>query len=597
MADIAQLQSAFLKAHDAGDKEGAAFLAKQIRAAQTQPDVFQRLAGENDEGRQSREDFMRAAWHHASGLPLGAAQLGMNLIGQGDGINNYMNQREAEYRSKIGDTAAGDLGAVIGELAPSAGAIGYVGKGVKAISGAAGRLPMLQKALGYTGEGAALGGLMPVAGDDYWGGKGAQVATGAALQPVAMGAGKAIGAAVNGVARSVKPTPEAVEFAGRFPGVSLPWWKSTGGGLRNAAESMKSMPLTRDTMVNRERDMFTGYNQQMAGRATPPRLPVTDEAGNILRWEENKPTGAIGSKFVEEAGDQFNKAYGALYANRTIPVDEQYLGGVRGMLDEVRNYKPDLLPQVEGRINQIHSPLAGVKDFSQQNIPRTTYDTIFNRQVGGGTVESGGHVGVGADRVKEAIAAAHAEASALANEGKHGAAQYLRDYAGQLEGMRMRGLPPEVASEMQPLNEAFRNFAQYRHGMMNPAAQANEMLTPNQHLRAIMQNGRKFGGANTGAAGQLPNQQDAVLANKVMGQTIPDSGTGSRVFGMLGMLNPKMFAADWAASKAMHGGLPHVLTGDTSAQRWLQGQQKLKSGLSNALRAAPGVIGGQQGVE
>lgn len=596
MADIAQLQAAFLKAHDAGDKDGAAFLAKQIRAAQTQPDIFQRLAGENDEGRQSREDFMRAGWHHASGLPLGAAQLAMNMIGQGDGINNYMNQREAEYRAKIGDTTAGDVGAVMGALAPSGGIVGTVGKGVKAVSGALGRLPMLQKALGYTGEGAALAALQPVSGGDFWDNKGAQVATGAALQPVAMGAGKAIGAGINGVARNIKASPEAVEFAGRFPGVTLPWWKSTEGGLRNAAETMKSMPLTRAAMVNKERDMFTGYNQQMAGRATPPRLPVTDEAGNVLRWEANQPTGAIGSKFVDEAAGQYDKAYGALYNGHTIPVDAEYQRGVQGMLDEVRNYKPDLLQQVEGRINQIHNPIAGVTDV-QRSVTPGRYDSMFNQTVGGRATEQGGHVGVGADRVKEAIASAHAEANALANEGKHGAAQYLRDYAGQLESMRMRGLPPEVASEMQPINNAFRNFAQYRQGMMNPAAQANEMLTPNQHLRAIMQNGRKYGGANAGAAGQLPNQQDAVLANKVMGTSIPDSGTGSRVFGMLGMLNPKMLAADWAASKAMNGGLPRVLTGDTSAQQWLKGQQKLKSVFSNALRATPGVIGGQQGVE
>ena len=597
MADIAQLQAAFLKAHDAGDKEGAAFLAKQIRASQTQPDIFQRLAGENDEGRQSREDFMRAGWHHASGLPLGAAQLAMNAIGQGDGINQYMNQREAEYRSKVGDTAAGDLGAVMGSMIPAGGVVGPIGKGVKAVGEAGKRIPMLQKALGLTGEGAALGALQPVTGDDFWGSKGAQAATGAALQPIAMGAGKLVGSAVNGVASQFKPSADAVQFAGRFPGVALPWWKSTEGGVRNAAETMKSMPLTRAAMVNKERDMFTGYNQQMAGRATPPRLPVTDEAGNVLRWEQNQPTGAIGSQFVDEAAGQYDKAYGALYNGRTIPVDQQYIGGVRGMLDEVRNYKPDLLPQVEGRINQIHGPLVGVKDFNQTVTQPQQLNTLWNTQAPGSVSQQGGHVGVGADRIKEAIAAAHAEANALANEGKHGAAQYLRDYAGQLEGMRMRGLPPEVASEMQPLNEAFRNFAQYRHGMMNPAAQANEMLTPNQHLRAIMQNGRKYGGANAGAAGQLPNQQDAVLANKVMGTTIPDSGTGSRVFGMLGMLNPKMLAADWAASKAMNGGLPRVLTGDTSAQQWLQGQQKLKSVFSNALRATPGVIGGQQGVE
>lgn len=547
-------------------------------------------------------DFGKAALHHLGNLPLGIAQLGANAIGQGDGMNQWMDDRENQYQAEVGDTPAAYAGAAVGEILPMLTGIGAAGKVASVVGRGASKVPVLgktaQKVIGRTGEGAVLGASMPVTNsDDYWGTKGVQTAAAGALQPVGNAIASGAGKLVNGVMDRVRPSPDAAALQQRL-GINAPWWKATEGGLRNFAESAKSMPMTRAAMVNKEREMFSKYNQTMAGRATPTHLPVMDEAGNVLRWEANKPTGAVGQDFLRQAGQQFDQAYGALYGNRTIPVDDAYNASYKKMVDYINNVTPDVKDQVLGRMRSIHDPMTGATNLQQTHQPAQMVDSLMNKVNPARTTQQGGHVGVSADSIKENIAQAYSHASQLAKEGKHTAADYMRQYANDLEALRMRGLPPEVGPELEGLNKAFGNFAQYRRGMNTKAAQKQGMLTPDQHLNAIMANGKRYGTLNQSATGQLPNQADATLAAKVMDSTIPDSGTGSRVFGMLGMLNPKMLAADWAASRAMTGGgLPRVLTGDTSAQQWLKSHQQVGNATSRALRTLPGLVGHQLGVE
>lgn len=598
---VESLRAAFLKAHDSGHTENAAFLAKQIRAreAKVQPDVFQKLAGSNDDGNaQGREDFMRAAWHHASSLPLGAAQLVANVLpgSSGDRMNEYMRGRENEYRSKIGDSAAGDLGAVMGEL-PSLLAGGAMARPVVAgAAKAAGYMPKaggaIQKAVNATGEGAAIGAMMPKTGadEDFWGSTGEQALIGGALQPAIAGGAKLLGKAVasygnRNAPRSwdnlQRPMTKAEELAKAMPGLQVPAWKDSEGVLRNFAEGAKAMPQTKAAMNQMERQAFEQYNQQMVARGLPP-TPVMDEAGNVLRWEAAKPSGAVGQGYIDEAANQFNQAYGALHKGRTIPLGDEYMNGFNGMVNELQSYKPDLAPTVVGRLNMIQQPLTKGMQLKTQTQPARQLDTLTNTWTEPAVNQSGGHVGVSSQSMQEAISAAHGEAAAMARDGQHQAADYMRQYARQLENARMAGLPPEVASQAEPINNAFRNFAQYRQGMNTPAAQKQGYLTPDQHLRAIMQNGRKYGGVNQSASGNLPNQREATLASQVLGSRLPDIGPGTaeKAFTFASMLNPKLMAADFLASRVAKGAVMKAP---------MPGRNNRLAALPKLLRGAPGV--------
>lgn len=598
---VESLRSAFLKAHDSGHTENAAFLARQIKAreAKAQPDVFQKLAGTNEDGgAQGREDFMRAAWHHASSLPLGAAQLVANALpgSAGERMNEYMRGRENEYRNKIGDSAAGDLGAVMGEL-PSLLAGGAMARPVVAgAAKAAGYIPKagsaIQKAVSATGEGAAIGAMMPKTGadEDFWGSTAEQALIGGALQPAVAGGAKLLGKAVasygnRNAPRSwdnlQRPLTRAEELAKAMPGVQIPAWKDSEGVLRNFAEGAKAMPQTKATMNQMERKAFEQYNQQMVARGLPP-VPVTDEVGNVIRWEAAKPSGSVGQAYVDEAANQFDQAYNALHHGRTIPLGDEYLGGVEGMIKELQNYKPDLAPQVVGRLNMIHQPLTKGMQLNTQTQPAQVIDHLTNTVRPAQVTQSGGHVGVSSQSMQEAISAAHGEAAAMARDGQHQAAEYMRQYARQLESARMAGLPPEVASQAEPVNQAFRNFAQYRQGMNTPAAQKQGYLTPDQHLRAIMQNGRKYGGVNQSASGNLPNQREATLASQVLGSRLPDVGPGTaeKAFTFASIMNPKLMAADFLTSRVAKGALMKAP---------LPMRQNRLGAMPGLLRGAPGV--------
>lgn len=575
------------------------YFKQNWKPQQQAPDVFQKLAGSNDDGNaQGREDFMRAAWHHASGLPLGAAQLVANALpgSTGERMNEYMRGRESDYRSKIGDSAAGDLGAVMGEL-PSLLAGGAMARPVVAgAAKAAGYIPKaggaIQKAVNATGEGAAIGAMMPKTGadEDFWGSTAEQALIGGALQPAMAGGAKLLGKAVasygnRNAPRSwdnlQRPMTKAEELAKAMPGLQIPAWKDSEGVLRNFAEGAKAMPQTKATMNQMERQAFEQYNQQMVARGLPP-VPVMDEAGNVLRWESAKPSGAVGQGYIDEAARAFDDAYKALHQGRTIPLGDDYMGGVSAMIKELQNYKPDVAPSVIGRLNMIHNPLTKGMQLNTHTQPAQVIDHLTNTVRPAKVTQQGGHVGVSSQSIQEAISAAHGEAAALAREGQHQAAEYLRQYARQLESARMSGLPPEVASQAEPINKAFRNFAQYRQGMNSPAAQKQGYLTPDQHLRAIMQNGRKYGGVNQSASGNLPNQQEATLASQVLGSRLPDVGPGTaeKAFTFASILNPKLMAADYLTSRVARGSL---------MKPPLPARPNKMGGLPKLLRGAPSV--------
>lgn len=422
------------------------------------------------------------------------------------------------YRDNLG--TAGALGEVATDVALTAIP---VTRGMQLTNAGIRMLPRAAQIIGKGGvlPAALAGGTVSAALDPD--SRGGAFAGGAAGGAIGQGVGNLLTKTMGGVV-SNSVTPEAKALMDQ--GVSVPLWKATDSRiLRDVAERAKVLPVVGNMMRGQERRSFEDFNRLMANRAVP-NTPILDDAGNVLRWEKGAKVKGIGSDALEDLSGRFNNAYDALYKGRTIPIDSEYKAGVDSILDNLRNYKPDILGQVEGRVRQIHDPLSDVTKLQTTTIPTQTTNTLMNTQIPGQTIQSGGHVGVGADSIKEAIQKAHGEASLLARDGKNEAAQVLRDYAGQLENLRIRGLPPEVSSEAAGINKAYATYKQLQRANAHIGAQSAGVTSPRQMLNAVKAGDRSV---DKGAfsAGNALNQQDVLRADQVLGSRIPEVGPGT----------------------------------------------------------------------
>jgi hypothetical protein len=173
-----------------------------------------------------RADMYRAVGHHAGNLPVGLAQTAVNMFGGDEAagkVNNYAQNREAQYQAEVPDSFGSYLGATVGEVAPWM--LGAPAKGMQAIDTLARKVPGIAgRILSRAGQGAAVVPFVPAIGNDYWGEKGTQAAAGVIAPNVVaglLGAGRGVAnlgrhvlapqsVADSNLARMIEPTPENI---------------------------------------------------------------------------------------------------------------------------------------------------------------------------------------------------------------------------------------------------------------------------------------------------------------------------------------------------------------------------------------------------
>ena len=232
MADLAQLESALVKADAAGDVEGARRLASAVRSArdfgavkaegstfkQPRPPRFV-PSGEKPEPSFTDPEMLAAhpLVRGAIGAAepfIGAGQLAANATGMGAPVNEHLaqlNQMTQEGRSKGGSEGV-DWWKLGGNLASPA------------TLGAAKMIPNAASTTGRIGQGAMAGGAFGAAQpvydpEDYWSTKAAQTAGGAvagAAVPAAWEGSKMLGRGVRNVAQPYMGQAGADKAAGRL---------------------------------------------------------------------------------------------------------------------------------------------------------------------------------------------------------------------------------------------------------------------------------------------------------------------------------------------------------------------------------------------
>lgn len=475
--------------------------------------------------------------------------------------------------TKQGGTAAtvGDIGAdVVMMAAPALRGQQAIMAGAKMLPRAAqfigGRLPSAALASGATS--AAL------APEDRTG----AFYGGAAGGALGEGAGRLLTKTLGGVV-SDRVTPAARELMDQ--GANVPMWKAVddttrpGRVLRNAAERAKVLPVAGDMIRGQERAAIESWNRVLVREATPP-MPVLDDAGRVLRFEYDKPVTAVGSEGLQELSKRFDDAYGALYGTRGVPVDDAFVSQLRGIVRDAKAYLPGVADDVAGAVRKAEDTLMGL---TSPTVTRQGGQTVGKGIVSSRikapvteTVQLGREV-VPHTNVKTALNDINNAITAAYKSGNGEKAEALQAVRSSIEALRSRGLPPEVAGQADEINKAYAKFKTLsRASSMLGAQKQGGVVTPGQQLNSIRARDRSPDKSSF-ARGTAPGQQQALTAQQVYGNQLPDIGPGTaeKLLPFVGMGLP-MMGMDAGAT---------ALLGTQTGQNLLMGKYGWQGGVRN----------------
>lgn len=475
--------------------------------------------------------------------------------------------------TKQGGTAAtvGDIGAdVVMMAAPALRGQQAIMAGAKMLPRAAqfigGRLPSAALASGATSA--------AFAPEDRTG----AFYGGAAGGALGEGAGRLLTKTLGGVV-SDRVTPAARELMDQ--GANVPMWKAVddttrpGRVLRNAAERAKVLPVAGDMIRGQERSAIESWNRVLVREATPP-MPVLDDAGRVLRFEYDKPVTAVGSEGLQELSKRFDDAYGALYGTRGVPVDDAFVSQLRGIVRDAKAYLPGVADDVAGAVRKAEDTLMG---FTSPTVTRQGGQTVGKGIVSSRikapvteTVQLGREV-VPHTNVKTALNDINNAITAAYKSGNGEKAEALQAVRSSIEALRLRGLPPEVAGQADEINKAYAKFKTLsRASSMLGAQKQGGVVTPGQQLNSIRARDRSPD-KSAFARGTAPGQQQALTAQQVYGNQLPDIGPGTaeKLLPFVGMGLP-MMGMDAGAT---------ALLGTQTGQNLLMGKYGWQGGVRN----------------
>lgn len=382
-------------------------------------------------------------------------------------------------------------------------------------------------------------------------------------------AGRVLTKTLGGLA-SGAVTPEARRLMDQ--GINVPMWKATDNKIvRDLAERAKVLPVAGNVLRGQERTAFEDFNKAMATKATPP-MPILDDAGNVLRWE-TKPVKEVGSGALNTLRSRFDDAYGALYGNRGVPVDNAFNQEIGGIVEGVKRYYPSEAEGVQGIVNKVIDTLTAP-------VQETVIKSGGNK-VGGGLVSANmttpitttsvpGREVVSHQAIKTALDEVEKSLSSAWRAGNAEKAEALMAVRDSIDALRLRGLPPEVASEAASINKAYASFKQLERATGSLGAQKAGMTSPAQLLNAIKANDRSPGKSRF-ARGNALNQEETLLADQVLGSRLPETGPGTaEKLAPLLMFGGPMVLGDMGAT---------ALLGTKTGQRALMGQLPGQAGI------------------
>lgn len=291
-------------------------------------------------------------------------------------------------------------------------------------------------------------------------------------------------AAMNGIARVVRPNTSAEARKLLDEGVSLTPGQILGGGWKRTEDALTSIPILGDSIKSAQRRGIEDFNRVAIGRAVDP-------IGGQVQ--------GVGREAVASAKQQLGQAYDNLLPTMQADTLEnqfvQNLANLRGMAQS--------LPQRE----------------AQQ------FDSIIEREIGERLANNGVLSG---DNLKAAQAGMRnqAEGFATATDGyQRQLGQALKQAEQELRDLVMRSNPSKAA-ELAKINEGYANFKRLQRAAASVAAE-DGIFTPAQLQNAVKAADKSKDKARFAQGDAM--MQDLTDAGKaVLSQRVPDSGTPMR---------------------------------------------------------------------
>jgi hypothetical protein len=154
--------------------------------------------------------------------------------------------------------------------------------------------------------------------------------------------------------------------------------------------------------------------------------------------------------------------------------------------------------------------------------------------------------------------------------------ELLHDVASAWKESWRRALPPDKASLLAYIDAQFSKFVPVRRAGATGNLVEPEAYTPKVLLRSVRA-GDKTPNKSNFLRGDLPQQELATAADKVLGNKVPDSGTSERLLTGAGVGGAGMLIAGLpgtiksGAALALYGTpwVQRYLTGQTGVQKWM----------------------------
>jgi len=416
---------------------------------------------------------------------LALFQLGSNMIGQGDAVNQGIRNTEANYQQARGQSAgtfdplrmAGNI-AITAPLATLGGAV-TVGKGVA--------------------QGAGFAALNPInEGDNFFVDKAKQVGAGAVIGGVAA---PVVGALSRVIQPKVNPNVAALQAEGIRPTVG----QTAGGFLNSMEEKMQSLPLMGDAIrMARARSAADLEGAALNRSVAPIGSTITSRGGDAILEAKNK------------LGASYDDVIPKLSVNALDPVFVDKLANLRSMAqslpaEEARQFDNLIAREFDGRLSP-NGMLSG------QNL-KDTWRTLR---------EQGDKFSKSDDPYKSQLGAAYK--------------QILQELKDQVSATN----PPELVAQLKNTDLGYANYKILQRAASNVNA-VDGNFTPSMLQSAVRASDRSIGKGRMAEGNAL--MQDLSNAGKdVLTNKVNDSGTAGRMFlgaGALasGAINPAIPAA------------------------------------------------------
>ena len=265
------------------------------------------------------------------------------------GIDQRIQEREAEYQKKRGPDAGFDGYRTFGNVANPINYVPFLGPASKApaVTGLLGRI------FGQGTAGGVLAATNPVVEGDFWEGKRNQAGTGFI-------AGGAVPVVTGGLSRVISPnsTRNADLNLLKKEGVKPTVGQTLGGNWNRLEEKMTSWPIMGDFIHNARVRSQKDFNEAAINRATG-KVGVKVEG--------------TGHDAVKEAADVISAAYTkALDKIKSVNFDDQFAREI----NQLKKEASDLLPGVRAKFNKELNDRVGERFRGTRSMDGDTYRQV-----------------------------------------------------------------------------------------------------------------------------------------------------------------------------------------------------------------------------